>query len=684
MASFQVARKGDAKGSDMEFGAASTVFSNVAHRRAQPAPPADAPAFFRHRGLMSPGVQAFRSIGFPAKAAWVSVAFLLPALFLLYALWQNSSQTIEFSRKELVGVEITRTLYPLLDAAQNRRRAATAAAADLPDAEQRVAASLAAASEAIKRHAGSVMLEAAWQSLGQAGERLRAVPASASPVEIFAAQSQYVASVLALINDTADNSNLTLDPDVDTFYLMKAAVLDLPLLAEQTGRMRGTGNAVLKAGALALAQRDSLEISSAFAISSLRSAKSSLERAGKADPEISGEVPATDVLEASEAYRSIVQADLLGDSPHGDSAAFVARGNQLIASQYQLMSKALDALKKRLDRRVVALRHALWIQLGLSALSVLIAIYLLVAFYRVTQGGIGEVSRQLTEISRGNLTLQPKPWGRDEVAQLMNTVSSTLQSLRGVVAEVRGGADEIQHSSQEVASASMDLSRRTEETAAYLQRTSAAMSQIGANVRQTADTASGAADLVNQNAEVATNGGQVVSRVVQTMAEIRASSGRIGDIIGTIDSIAFQTNILALNAAVEAARAGDQGRGFAVVAGEVRALAQRSATAAREIKTLIGSSSELVEVGADVVGQAGSRMSDIVDSAGRVRVLIGEISARTSEQTASLLEVGSSVEQLDAMTQQNAALVEQTAAAAASLQDNATRLNAAMGYFKLP
>jgi methyl-accepting chemotaxis protein len=207
--------------------------------------------------------------------------------------------------------------------------------------------------------------------------------------------------------------------------------------------------------------------------------------------------------------------------------------------------------------------------------------------------------------------------------------------------------------------------------------------QIGATVKQTADTAAGASDMVGRNAQVAAEGGQVVQQVVNTMGGIRDSSSRIADIIGTIDGIAFQTNILALNAAVEAARAGEQGRGFAVVAAEVRALAQRSGEAAREIKALIGTSVDQVESGSRVVSQAGSTMQDIVSNAERVKVLIAEISHGTGEQTAGLADVGRSVEQLDAMAQQNAALVEQTAAAAASLKDNADRLSREVSFFRL-
>jgi methyl-accepting chemotaxis protein len=294
-----------------------------------------------------------------------------------------------------------------------------------------------------------------------------------------------------------------------------------------------------------------------------------------------------------------------------------------------------------------------------------------------------ELVRQAERIGSSDLSGVIQVDRSDEIGEVQRALSGMQAALNNVVGLVRHSADSIQTASQEIASGNLDLSQRTEQTASNLQQTASSMSAMTGTVRHSAENAATANQLASSAAQVAQRGGAVVGQVVSTMDEINASSKRISDIIGVIDGIAFQTNILALNAAVEAARAGEQGRGFAVVASEVRSLAQRSAAAAREIKTLIGVSVEKVETGARLVQDAGSTMNEIVASVGRVSDIIGEISASTVEQSAGLGTINSAVGQLDQMTQQNAALVEQSAAAAESLRDQAARLAELVSGFKL-
>ncbi len=321
-----------------------------------------------------------------------------------------------------------------------------------------------------------------------------------------------------------------------------------------------------------------------------------------------------------------------------------------------------------------AIRHRTALALGVFAAASLVAGYLFLIFYRVMDGGLKETSRHLRAMTEGDLTTSPAPWGRDETALLMLDLRDMQDSLRQIVARVRGSASAIVSASSEIASAAMDLSGRTEQAAANLEQTAASMEEIASTVKSTADNVREAAAVADSNSKTAREGGAVIAEVVTTMEEINTASRQIGDIIGTIDSIAFQTNILALNAAVEAARAGEQGRGFAVVAAEVRSLAQRSAQAAKEIKSLISASVDKVQAGSRVVQGAGATMQDIVANAQRMNTLLADISTAAAEQSKGIAEVGSAVNELDRMTQQNAALVEQTVGAAEGLNQQAVSL----------
>ena len=286
-------------------------------------------------------------------------------------------------------------------------------------------------------------------------------------------------------------------------------------------------------------------------------------------------------------------------------------------------------------------------------------------------------------IADGDLSIPVNADRRDELGDLLRALARMQDALNASVSSVRRGADAVAVAAQEVSSGGHDLSARTEQAAASIEQTSAAMQQVAETVRHSAASAQQAHQLAQAAAEVAAQGGSVVARVVETMNGIQTSSRKIGDIIGVIDGIAFQTNILALNAAVEAARAGEQGRGFAVVAAEVRTLAQRSAQAAREIKALISNSVEQVDRGGQLVGEAGSTMEQVVQSVQNVRRLIGDIAATVQAQTQSVGEVNTAIVQMDGMTQQNAALVEESAAAAESLKTQADGLLAAVGKFRL-
>ncbi|NML59721.1 HAMP domain-containing protein [Massilia sp. RP-1-19] len=287
------------------------------------------------------------------------------------------------------------------------------------------------------------------------------------------------------------------------------------------------------------------------------------------------------------------------------------------------------------------------------------------------------------KVAAGELTSQVHVEGKDEVTDLLQALKDMNESLARTVGEVRTGSETITVASQEIASGNADLSARTETQASSLEETASSMEELTSTVKQNADNARQANQLAVSASSVAVKGGSVVAQVVDTMGSIKESSRKIVDIIGVIDGIAFQTNILALNAAVEAARAGEQGRGFAVVAAEVRNLAQRSAGAAKEIKELIGDSVDKVDTGSRLVDEAGQTMDLVVTSIRQVADIMGEITAATAEQSHGIEEINQAITQMDEMTQQNAALVEQAAAAAESMQEQSLRLAEAVSIFKL-
>jgi len=368
--------------------------------------------------------------------------------------------------------------------------------------------------------------------------------------------------------------------------------------------------------------------------------------------------------------------DEMGQRFNPAVAAYVGALDEFVQAQ-------VDA-KKDIDAQVAERRKGT-IQIAVVFIAFVIVALVIGAVWliRSIQQPLSRAIEVAGRIADGDLTANVAVDRGDEFGQLLAALDRMTRQLRSVVGEVRQGVESVSTASAEIATGNQDLSARTEQTASSLQQTASSMEELTGTVSNSADVARQANQLAASAAEAATRGGAVVAQVVTNMDEITASSRKIGDIIGTIDGIAFQTNILALNAAVEAARAGEQGRGFAVVASEVRSLAQRSAEAAKEIKSLIGASVERVESGAGLVAQTGTVMEEIVTSVRRVTDMIGEIASAATEQRDGIGQVNIAVTQLDQMTQQNAALVEESAAAASSLREQSARLAQVVSVFKV-
>ena len=340
----------------------------------------------------------------------------------------------------------------------------------------------------------------------------------------------------------------------------------------------------------------------------------------------------------------------------------------------------IDSFSKKIEENYAASRN---LMIALGVVSMVLCVFMAWSLSSSITGPLVQANKLAKQVAAGDLTVHIEARSNDEIGMLLRSLNDMQASLVQVVSNVRSGSEGVATASSEIAQGNNDLSARTESQASALEETAASMEELSSTVKQNADSARQANQLAMNASTVAVQGGDVVGQVVETMKGINESSRKISDIISVIDGIAFQTNILALNAAVEAARAGEQGRGFAVVASEVRSLAGRSAEAAKEIKSLINASVERVEQGTALVDKAGTTMTEVVASIRRVTDIMGEISAASNEQAAGVAQVGDAVTQMDQVTQQNAALVEEMAAAASSLKGQAQELVKVVATFKL-
>ena len=639
---------------------------------AQPAAPMSMPAgaaagadYFRYHGLWAPGVRLFRAVGFRAKALIISTTFALPLALVTSHYWTQVHGAIEFSAKERDGVAYARDAAAVLKAAVQDRAAVAAG---------RSASALGGALAKLEQ------TDARLGSELETGKFLAAVKAGAGAAAGGGTESQHalVQTVIALIGQATDGSNLALDPDLDSYYLMDSALMALPTLIDSTERLRVLALAAAKAGAADDGNRRAMTVAETTGDIYGGRVAAALDKVYGVRPELRSAIAADSALKPMHAFHELARR------ANGDAARIGADADRVTEELFRLQDRLLTQLDLLLAARIEGMQRGLYTSLALVVLALLVAVYLFMSFRLVLEGGLTEVALHVNAMRDGDLTTQPSPWGRDEVAALMATITEMQRSLRGIVGQVRQSSGALRDGAEEISAASSDLSARTESNASSLEQTAAAMEQIAATVRGASEHSREAAQIAARNAESAQRGGQIIADVTTTMDSVHASSRQIGDIIGVIDGIAFQTNILALNAAVEAARAGEQGKGFAVVAGEVRALAQRSSRAAAEIKTLIGGSIEQVDRANSVVQSAGRAMQELLENADRLRQLLTEISTGAAEQSQGIAQITSAIQELDRATQANATLVEETAAAAGSMHDNAEQLASRVDRFRLP
>ena len=525
-----------------------------------------------------------------------------------------------------------------------------------------------------------------WQTTWQALEQAVA----ANKVEVadsFARHTDLIAELMMINEELLVAYRLQSNEDPANVALLQAALVQAPQLTEGVGQMQAMGTGFLTQAFLSVDDRGAFRALISQTTTFQKQVGRFIQRAMTLNPayeqELGGLIKtATELLNESNhlARTEVLEIDLL-QYPASD---YFNQLTQTIDAINAVRISGADRLAQVLDANADKQRNLLITLSVLQTALLIAAVWLALLFVRSITQPLRRAVDLALAVADGNLQGADETPDRNEIGELIAAQQQMRARLRPIVQQVRQGSDAVALASAEIAQGNQDLSARTESQASALEQTAASMEELSATVRHNADSAQQASQLTQTAHSIASQGGQMVGQMVQTMQGIHDSSRKMGDIIGVIDSIAFQTNILALNAAVEAARAGEQGRGFAVVASEVRSLAQRSAEAAKEIKGLIGSSVERVEDGSRLVSQAGETMTEIVSSVRRVSGIIEEITAASSEQSDNVAQISQSVSQLDNMTQQNAALVEESTAASESLREQAVQLTRAVAQFKLP
>ena len=624
----------------------------------------------------------------------VAVLFV-PIILLTYLLVAEKNLAIDFAHEEIMGVQYLQPVRTLLQHLAEHRGMSTAYLSGDASFREKIMAKQNQLAEDVKsvdvadaQYSGVLDSSRRWQAIKTDWQNLNTHTLQLTAQDNFARHTAIIEQLLDLISHIGVTSNLVLDPDPDSYHLMDVIVGRLPFLVEHLGQIRGmtvgivARQQVLKDDSIRLAkllgQFEMVQQGIQDDLDTVFESNASLK------PALSAKWDA--LVAPMKAFLAI--AEQLARSEQVDAAlspreVFTA-GTQAIEGGFGLYDAAAPALLTLLQNRVAGFNEKKYTALGGILFCIVLALLLAYGITRVLVQSLRQAQEGASRIAAGELDSGAIPIaGNDEVSQLLRALDSTRERLKTVVKEINAAADTVHSSASEIAQGSADLSQRTEEQASALEETASSMEELTSTVKQSADNAGQANQLAGAARTQAEQGGEVVDQAITAMSAINTSSRKIADIIGVIDEIAFQTNLLALNAAVEAARAGEQGRGFAVVAGEVRKLAQRSADAAKEIKSLITDSVAKVEDGGKLVEQSGKTLQEIVTAVKKVSDIVAEMAAAAREQASGIEQVNKAILQMDQATQQNAALVEETAAASQSMGEQARQLQTLMHFFKL-
>jgi methyl-accepting chemotaxis protein len=629
--------------------------------------------------LLAPGMALMGRLKYARKFGLISLIFMLPIALLTYFFINEVNSGIRFAEKEQHGVAYLVPLKEVLsDMQQHRGMAAAMLNGDASfvsklEAKQKHLQEQAARVDGVNgRHGEELGVSAQWKAIKTEWEGLRGRVANLSPKDSFAEHTALIAKVTALMVAVADGSNLTLDPDLDSYYLMDAIVTRLPAMSETLGQARAVGSgAAAKGGEPAVEVRIRLSVMENGINELLSAVEHSIQTAGSASPEL-GKRLASDldtVSAVTKAFLQTMEQQLIkADRISIDPKNYFAESTAVIDQAFKLYDKLTPELDGMLQARIDSYVWRRTLVLGFLGGVLLLAFYLYAGFYGSVTRTVSSLNTATRAMAEGHLDIRADATGKDELAEAARNFNAMTDKLAQLISEVRSSADALSSASEEVSATAQSMSQASSEQAASVEETSASVEQMSASINQNADNAKVTNGMAETASHQANQGGQAVQETVIAMKTIAGK-------ISIIDDIAYQTNLLALNAAIEAARAGEQGKGFAVVAAEVRKLAERSQVAAQEIGELASGSVSKAE-------QAGKLLQEMVPSINKTSDLVQEIAAASNEQSAGAAQINTAMNQLNQITQQNASSSEELAATAEEMSGQAENLQQLVSFFK--
>ncbi|CAJ4910000.1 methyl-accepting chemotaxis protein [Burkholderia pseudomallei] len=635
--------------------------------------------------VFGPGMRLMARMKLPRKLVILAALFIVPLVAALYATLAVAWHAYATTQGERDGISILETTQDLLKAVQVRRGAGASVLAGNEamrakfDAASASAGRLAATLKQQVRGTDRFDIVAAVDALASEYGKVAAGGLGTSAAALFGSHTDVIHAIFLFEKDLAVASRLGVDPDASNYHLIDSVLFVLPGTAETVGVLRGKGAAALVGGALGEADKRELAVRAGSLAEQMSVIRHHLDRM---KDRLGAGVPDGVDLGAVAAFQRAAAA-LAGGDASIDAKAYFQRGTDAIDALYRVHGTLAQQLRERLAARAHAEQVKVAAILALSVVLVACALYLFVAFAMSTHEDVAQLSDCMRAVGDGDLRARLAVRGGDEFAFIKRGFNALLDVWAQTLTETRRVADSVMVGSQQIAAGNLDLSGRTETQAASLEQTAASMEELTSTVRHNASNASHASTLSAAASERAADTGRIVTHAVSLMTRIHDSSNRMAEIVTVIEGIAFQTNILALNAAVEAARAGEQGKGFAVVAGEVRALAHRSATAAKDVKELIHESIRHVTDGSSLFQRADDAIRSVNASIKSVDTVVSEIAKASEQQSDGIEQVNAAITQMDEVTQRNAALVEESAAASASLREQAEHMGKLVGRFVL-